>query len=101
MKRLYSFLSLILCMAIVASAQTYLTPDEYNALKLAGQLPGDPVIIGQPAPHGNFHPGAVQRDGPCSCWGYPDSTYTLALAPNDDGSSGVIDLPFTFNLFGV
>ncbi len=101
MKRLYSFLSLFLVVAFGVSAQTYLTPSEYNALKLVGQLPGDPVIIGQPAPHGNFHPGAVQRDGPCACWIDPDSSYTLALAPNDDGSSSLISLPFTFNLFGA
>lgn len=30
-----------------------------------------------------------------------DSTFTLAMAPNDDGSTGQITLPFTFTLYGT
>lgn len=36
----------------------------------------------------------------CPCWKEPDSTYTLAMTPNDDGSSPSITLPFTFRHFG-
>lgn len=38
--------------------------------------------------------------GPCDCWKEPDSTYVLAMPPNDDGSSAAIPLPFAFNLYG-
>ena len=30
----------------------------------------------------------------------PDNTYTLAMQPNDDGSSSLINLPFQFDLYG-
>lgn len=30
-----------------------------------------------------------------------DGTFTLAMSPNDDWSTGVIDLPFTFSLYGA
>src|SRR5207249_11537167 len=31
----------------------------------------------------------------------PDGTYTLAMAPNDDGSTASIAIPFTFCLYGT
>lgn len=37
----------------------------------------------------------------CNCYVDPDSTYTLALGPTDDGSSGLINLPFSFCFYGV
>lgn len=36
----------------------------------------------------------------CNCYVDPDGTYTLALAPNDDGSSALINLPFDFCFYG-
>lgn len=36
----------------------------------------------------------------CDCWIEPDNTYTLAMAPSDDGSSPLITLPFNFDLYG-
>ena len=36
----------------------------------------------------------------CDCWIDPDGTYTLAMTPNDDGSSNLINLPFSFCLYG-
>jgi type IX secretion system substrate protein/nidogen-like len=37
----------------------------------------------------------------CSCLVPLDTTFTLAMAPNDDGSSGLIGLPFIFNFYGT
>lgn len=37
----------------------------------------------------------------CDCYVQPDGTYSLALAPNDDGSSSLINLPFSFNFYGT
>lgn len=34
----------------------------------------------------------------CDFWIAPDSSYTLAMSPNDDGSSNLINLPFSFCL---
>lgn len=36
----------------------------------------------------------------CECYVEPDASYTLALAPNDDGSSDTIQLPFSVCLYG-
>ncbi len=41
------------------------------------------------------------RSSDCDCYVTPDATYSLALAPNDDGSSGLINLPFSFNFYGT
>lgn len=40
------------------------------------------------------------KSSDCDCYQAPDGSYTLALQPNDDGSSGVINLPFTFSFYG-
>lgn len=36
----------------------------------------------------------------CSCYITPDASYTLAMTPNDDGSTASIPIPFTFCLYG-
>lgn len=89
----------VLCFLAVASlcnAQFPVESEAYHAWKLTQvQYPQPPV-----------HPQAGQegtgslRDEPCACWIDPDSSYTLALEPNDDGSSGIINLPFEFSLYG-
>ncbi len=37
----------------------------------------------------------------CSCYIAPDNTYTLAMAPNDDGSTSSLNIPFNFCLYGT
>ncbi len=44
--------------------------------------------------------GIPSKASGCNCYVDPDSTYTLALAPNDDGSSPLINLPFSFCFYG-
>jgi len=46
-------------------------------------------------PNGNHKSNII-----CDCWIDPDGTYNLAMAPNDDGSSSLINLPFSFCLYG-
>jgi hypothetical protein len=36
----------------------------------------------------------------CACYTPHDGSWTLALPPNDDGSTGTIPIPFTFCLYG-
>ena len=45
--------------------------------------------------------GIVPKASGCDCYVEPDATYTLAMPPNDDGSSPAINLPFTFSLYGI
>ncbi len=85
------------------SAQTVLTPEAYDDLKGHGQLPEGPITIlahGQ----GDLAPASwiTERGtgGPCGCWVAPDTSYTSAMIENDDMSSGLILLPFSFSLFG-
>lgn len=37
----------------------------------------------------------------CGCYIAPDATYILAMPPNDDNSTGLIGIPFTFCLYGT
>ena len=88
-----------------------LTPAQYDQLKLSGTLPAQyhvsypaqaPVtapLSKDPKRHiGVPKGGGVNGD--CNCWVEPDATYTLAMQPNDDLSSGQIIIPFQFNLYG-
>ncbi|MBX2971968.1 MAG: gliding motility-associated C-terminal domain-containing protein [Flavobacteriales bacterium] len=88
------------------SQQVILDPTEYQQAKESGTLPANAVprtdpVLGNPKPT----PSGIERGGgnggnDCNCWIEPDDSYTLALAPNDDGSSDLISLPFSFNLYG-
>lgn len=44
--------------------------------------------------------GIKPKASGCNCYIEPDATYTLAMGPNDDGSSSVITLPFDFCFYG-
>ncbi len=93
------YLVSIIAIAIAGSSSAQFTPDSdaYQAWKLTQVQHVQPVVQ-PPATVGSTR---SQRDNePCACWIEPDSTYTLALSPNDDGSSLVIPLPFTFSLYG-
>ena len=102
------FLSLVLCATQIASAQVTnakLEPATYQALKDGGLLPGDYKGfsgISTPNPQSKEPIKGVLKGGgsACDCWIQPDASYNLAMAPNDDMSSGAIFLPFTFNLYG-
>lgn len=88
--------------------------EEYQQLKMSGSLGNYEVLphsFGKketkkwsPQPKkGKKKPvyGVVPKASGCDCYIAPDSTYTLALPPDDDGSSPAITLPFTFSLYGI
>jgi len=82
-----------------------LTVDQYQEMKAAGTLPAEFHVAYSTLPPPevqavNQVKGGGGTGGNCNCWIEPDNTYTLALQPNDDGSSSLITLPFTFNLYG-
>ncbi|MCW3070518.1 MAG: hypothetical protein JWO44_408 [Bacteroidetes bacterium] len=82
---------------------------EYEQMKKSGQM-GPGVKLSNPK---SFAPtledlkrlGAVHKmptsGSGCSCYITPDASYTVAMAPNDDGSSGLINIPFNFCLYGT
>ncbi len=84
-----------------------LSLEEYQVLKASGApIPvASPtgfmldVPAGKPAKPAQ---GVLKGGGgaSCDCWIQPDASYTLAMPPNDDGSSAAIAIPFSFNLYG-
>ena len=94
----YLVSGLAIVTAGLCSAQLTPGTDAYQAWKLSQiQYPGSVAHT----PAANVHGDGQRDDEPCACWIEPDNTYTLALDPNDDGSSSLITLPFTFSLYGV
>ncbi|HYG51622.1 MAG TPA: nidogen-like domain-containing protein [Flavobacteriales bacterium] len=92
------------------SAEThYFNSFDYSVLKAKGELPAGNVIeFIDPAAtqkardeRSGSTTKAGERAGECGCYIEPDASYTLAMAPNDDGSTGLIALPFTFCLYGT
>lgn len=75
---------------------------EYEKLKAKGDL--DPnvnyQIIMTKVPEGVHMSPKSERAGGCACYQPHDASYTLAMAPNDDGSTGLIPIPFNFCLYG-
>ena len=81
----------------------FVTQAEYHNLKQAG-------LIDQTAsysfsdlafPSNIKYKGNAEKNGPCDCMIPLDSTFTLAMLPNDDNSSALINLPFTFDFYGT
>jgi hypothetical protein len=91
------------CSTQLSAQRVELTIDQYQEMKAAGTLPSEfhvaystlPVAAVQP--NTNHAKGGGGNGGNCNCWIEPDNTYTLAMQPNDDGSSAQITLPFQFN----
>src|ERR1700754_3731476 len=84
-------------------AQTTITDTAYQNLKLNGGL--NPFVQYQivntnssVVHHQNWNvkPKATN----CACYTPHDASWTLAMAPNDDGSTANIPIPFNFCLYG-
>lgn len=78
--------------------------DEYNTLKSSNQLNGVDLIYDAasfvPGINDEVNVSYSTKSSGCDCYVEPDATYTLALAPNDDGSSNLINIPFDFCFYG-
>ncbi|HLP12320.1 MAG TPA: nidogen-like domain-containing protein [Flavobacteriales bacterium] len=114
MKQYFSLVCLALTSLLATSQSTethYFNSADYSKMKASGTLPAGNVIeLLDPATkyevikkEGEFAPEtrAGERAGGCGCYIPADASYTLAMGPNDDGSTGVIALPFTFCLYGT
>lgn len=105
MKNLTLALLAIATSGLLQAQEVQLSVDQYQDMKLNGTLPASfqvdyPTLPPPQVQPVNIAKGGGGTGGDCNCWIEPDDTYTLALAPNDDGSSSLITLPFQFNLYG-
>jgi hypothetical protein len=106
MLRLAALMVMIACVTGAKAQKTTLTWTEYDRLKREHQLPSsfDILLPEQKAADSKVKPAGKPKGGGggfnnCNCWIQPDSSYTLAMTPNDDGSSGLITIPFQFDLY--
>ncbi|MCX6295860.1 MAG: T9SS type A sorting domain-containing protein [Bacteroidetes bacterium] len=107
MKKL--LLSLFCLSVIFASAQNSIniTTQQYETLKQANQLDKTKqynftdLTIGKQLLKPSQKAISKSPSVICSCIVPLDSSFTLAMAPNDDGSSALISLPFNFNFYGT
>lgn len=100
------FLTAAVLGSLGLSAQTHIyNSADYSNLKTAGNLPkGNVIELTAPLLDSTPDLTAIYNQksgGGCGCYVDPDGTYVLAMAPNDDGSSALINLPFTFCLYGT
>ncbi len=89
----------MMLLPLAVMAQINPNSPEYEQMKLNGQLPQEEVIVNIPS----SYPPVTEPDGNRDA-GYfipLDGTFTVAMARNDDGSSALISLPFTFCLYGI
>jgi hypothetical protein len=99
----YTLAVSLIALSMVCEAQAQVPVDNhtYEAWKLTQIQHPQQATLPHPAAS-NTVTGELRGGGgeaPCACWIEPDTTYTLA-PPSDDGSSGILALPFQFSLYG-
>lgn len=105
MKKTLLLFACALTASAFAQSTVNITTAQYEMQKQAGTL--DPALhynlTDAAFPAGTVHyPGGERSPSTiCSCMQTLDSTYVLAMAPNDDGSTAAISIPFNFNLYGA
>ncbi len=101
MKKLLSILCLSVTITYGQNAMM-VTKAEYQQLKQSGLI--DPQVqysftdLNLPIDVG--YNGSIEKNSVCDCFVPLDSTFSLAMGPNDDESSGLINLPFNFDFYG-
>lgn len=102
MKRILTLLCLSASI-VYGQNTTTVTRAEYQQLKQQGLLvPNVSYQISDASyPLNIKYNGGTEKNEVCDCIVPLDSTFTLAMLPNDDGSSAIINLPFTFDFYGT
>lgn len=99
-----SFLLVFSCCTLFSHSQTNISPSDigYNYLKANHLIQNYDVLPSfKWANNTSNQVSNEYRSSSCNCYVEHDtSTYTLAMAPNDDGSSLGISLPFDFVYYG-
>ena len=101
MKKLFL---IVFASASVAYGQSAvsISSEDYQQLKLSGTIdPNVTYVFSDVAfPTNIKYNGGLQKNDLCDCMVPLDSSFTLAMLPNDDNSSPLISLPFTFDFYG-
>ena len=99
--------AILLCMIglitlSVNSQSIQVDSKEYESLKSQGLMSNQTLInTVQSANTGIRYNGKPVKSGVCDCLIPLDTTFTLAMLPNDDEFSNVIVLPFNFSFYGT
>lgn len=99
--------AILLCMIglitlSVNSQSIQVDSKEYESLKSQGLISNQTLInTVQSASTGIRYTGKSEKSGVCDCLIPLDTTFTLAMLPNDDEFSNVIVLPFNFSFYGT
>lgn len=105
--KITNLLFLFLLLSFGAASQVVVGSPEYQQLKETNALSGETLIydpsLFSPAGFSPVITPGENNSGnraACECYSQPDGTYTLAMGPNDDGSSALIPIPFNFCFYG-
>ena len=74
---------------------------EYQSLKSQGLITNQNLINLNPVNPNIHYAGNATKTGVCDCLIPLDTTFMLAMAPNDDLYSNSIYLPFSFSFYGA
>ena len=86
----------------VTSQSIKLDSKEYQILKSQGLISNQTLINHMNSANTGIHyTGKSEKSGVCDCLIPLDSTFMLAMAPNDDLYSNSIYLPFSFSFYGT
>jgi hypothetical protein len=100
--RLFYLACAMLSISFAMAQQVTLDTKAYQALKQNNSLNGVEVVAPAASGVNQHYAGAqVQKTGLCDCLIPLDSTFQLAMLPNDDNYSNSIQLPFDFSFYGT
>jgi hypothetical protein len=101
MRILYLFFGLFL-IHMVGAQKLIIDSKQYQVLKQNNALTGVEVIAPSSEVGTHYYTGPQgQKTGLCDCLIPLDSTFQLAMLPNDDNYSNSIQLPFDFSFYGT
>jgi hypothetical protein len=87
---------------MVSAQKLVIDSKQYEALKQNNSLTGAEIIAPSSQVGTQRYTGPqAQKSGLCDCLIPLDSTFQLAMLPNDDNYSNSIQLPFDFSFYGT
>jgi hypothetical protein len=100
--RLFLLVCSIFSISLVSAQQVTIDSKAYQTLKQNNNLHGlELVTPAVPQLNQHYSGSQVQKTGFCDCLIPLDSTFQLAMLPNDDLYSNSIALPFNFSFYGT
>lgn len=100
--RAYLFLFSTMLVSTLGAQKIILDSKQYEALKTNNALHGVELLAKNTTPAFQQYAGTPgQKTGLCDCLVPLDSTFQLAMLPNDDSYSNSIQLPFDFSFYGT